>query len=464
MPGNARPEPTQLPRRTAGLLTRACGVAGRALVLTIVVLATPLGGCGTALPVTEPDGAELPLSLGRTQQQEKDGVSVEVSVPTDELASRTFGVPLASHGIQPVWLRIENRTPTGFWLLPIAIDPDLFSPDEAALTTGASLLRAERAANLERFRRHALAFYTPPGEVNEGYVYASHQRGGRYVDVRLTTHGKAVRMRFAVLLPTEGFDYEKSELRRLYAAVDEAPDLSPDQLRERLEALPCCTTNREGAGAGDPLNLVLVGSASQVIAALTAGGWHFTEAITIDSIRRMIGAAIEERAFPSAPISALHAFGRSQDIALQRGRDTISQRNHMRLWLAPFRSEGRPVWVGQVSRDIGVKVTTLSPTLTTHVIDPIVDEAREYLLHSLLHHDSVARFAFVEGVGRSEAAQPRRNLTDDPYLTDGMRLVVWLSSDPVPPQFARDMGWNDSADPSREARGERSLVPALVED
>jgi len=68
-------------------------------------------------------------------------------------------------------------------------------------------------------------------------------------------------------------------------------------------------------------------------------------------------------------VSGLYVFGRKQDVALQRARRSISQRNHMRLWLAPFRVEGNSVWVGQVSRDIGVKVTPKSPTLTTHVID-----------------------------------------------------------------------------------------------
>ena len=32
----------------------------------------------------------------------------------------------------------------------------------------------------------------------------------------------------------------------------------------------------------------------------------------------------------------------------------------LRLWLAPFEYDGRAVWIGQVSRDIGVKLTTLS--------------------------------------------------------------------------------------------------------
>jgi len=81
----------------------------------------------------------------------------------------------------------------------------------------------------------------------------------------------------------------------------------------------------------------------------------------------------------TAPVSSLYAFGRKQGIALQRGRSNISQRNHMRLWLAPFRCEGQPVWVGQVSRDIGVKLTRKSPTLTNARDDPVVDESREYL-------------------------------------------------------------------------------------
>ena len=131
----------------------------------------------------------------------------------------------------------------------------------------------------------------------------------------------------------------------------------------------------------------------------------------------------------------------------------------MRLWLAPFRCEGQPVWVGQVSRDIGVKATTRSPTLTTHVIDPLVDESREYLLSSLLHHDAVSRFAFVRGVGEASPEKPRFNLTGDPYITDGNRLVIWISREPVPPDRAENQYWNESTDPVLEGRGEYSKVP-----
>lgn len=40
----------------------------------------------------------------------------------------------------------------------------------------------------------------------------------------------------------------------------------------------------------------------------------------------------------------------------------------------------------------------------------------------------VSRFGFVRGVGASTKADPRTNLTGDSYLTDGLRLVVFLGA------------------------------------
>jgi hypothetical protein len=173
----------------------------------------------------------------------------------------------------------------------------------------------------------------------------------------------------------------------------------------------------------------------------------------------MVGAAIAEKSYITAPVSSLYLFGRKQDLAVQRGRSTISQRNHMRLWLAPFRHQGLPVWVGQVSRDIGVKMTRKSPTLTTHVIDPVVDESREYLLQSLVYHESVSQFVFVRGVGAAPIDQPRFNLSGDPYFTDGNRLMMFLSRDPVPLEAVRNLNWNESTDAVLEGKGENAIVP-----
>ena len=58
---------------------------------------------------------------------------MQLVIPTDEQVAGHFGVPLAQFGIQPIWMRIDNASSTTYWILPISIDPDYFTADEAAL-------------------------------------------------------------------------------------------------------------------------------------------------------------------------------------------------------------------------------------------------------------------------------------------------------------------------------------------
>ena len=98
-------------------------------------------------------------------------------------------------------------------------------------------------------------------------------------------------------------------------------------------------------------------------------------------------------------MSALYLFGRPQDIALQRTRHSINERIHLRLWLSPLSFAGCPVWVGQVSRDIGVRFTLTTLNLTTHRIDPDVDESRDYVSEDLTLAGLVRAAGYVAGVG-----------------------------------------------------------------
>jgi LssY C-terminus len=101
----------------------------------------------------------------------------------------------------------------------------------------------------------------------------------------------------------------------------------------------------------------------------------------------------------------------------------------LRIWLTPMRYDGKPVWIGQISRDIGVRFTR--KTITTHKIDPDVDETREFLVEDLAYAQGLAAVGHVVGVGAAPYEQPRENLTGDPYFTDGLRAVMWLSASPV---------------------------------
>jgi hypothetical protein len=92
---------------------------------------------------------------------------------------------------------------------------------------------------------------------------------------------------------------------------------------------------------------------------------------------------------------------------------------------------GRQIWVGQISRDIGSRLTIHTPTLTTHKIDPDVDEARDALLEDMAYSQSLAKMGLVEGVGAAARRAPRENLTTDPYYTDGRRSVLVFDRRPI---------------------------------
>ena len=132
---------------------------------------------------------------------------------------------------------------------------------------------------------------------------------------------------------------------------------------------------------------------------------------------KMVTSAISGERYAYAPVSDLYLFGRAQDFALQKARDNIHQRNHLRLWLSPMRYRGKQVWVGQISRDIGSRLTIHSPTFTTHKIDPDVDEARNALAEDMAYSQNLAEArASARGVGAAPKDAPRENLTTDPVL------------------------------------------------
>jgi hypothetical protein len=88
------------------------------------------------------------------------------------------------------------------------------------------------------------------------------------------------------------------------------------------------------------------------------------------------------------------------------------------------------VWIGSISRDIGVIRSGLG---TTHKIDPDVDAERWYLAQSLARAQNLKRFAFAGGGPVSKRDNPRSSVEpQNIYYSDGLRIVLELSATPVP--------------------------------
>jgi hypothetical protein len=373
--------------------------------------------------------AEVPfLDHARTQVSTKTRVTAAALGPIESY--QVFGVPLALRGIQPVWLDITNDEEVPVWYLRAGTDNAWYSPYEAFYV---NRFRAPRKANKlleELFLR--LQFRNPimPGQTNSGFIFTRLDEDTKAIDIDLV--GLNTVRSFSFELPVPGFlsDYRKDILNAVGASASLRRIENEQEFRKALEELPRCTSNQKGNRLGDPLNLVVIGSPQDIFPAFSRRGWRGTEQTHRASVFKTIRSAVLHRTYLYSPVSPLYVFGRSQDISGQKARGDVNLRNHLRLWLTPIEFRGEPVWIGQISRDIGVRFLWDIPP-TTHKIDPDTDEARDGLVQDLAYSQALWKFGYVKGVGAAPRNQPRQNLTGDPYFTDGLRMVMFFQKRPT---------------------------------
>jgi LssY C-terminus len=406
--------------------------------------------------------------LGSAVMQQRDELEVRVAVLDDAASREFFGVPMARRGIQPVWIHVVNHSDRPYRLQFVALDPNYFSPLEAAAINHYSggkrllgfgflawmflpllilflpllLLLPVKLIAVRRANRKMDAFFLehafrmrpiPSGGKQAGFVFTNLSEGNKVVLVRL--FGPEGLKDFEFSLPVEGLhaDHLRREFHSIHAP-EEVTEVDIPGLRQYLATAPQATTNGRGRRSGDPVNLVVIGNFPTVLGAFGAR-WDETEVISLATCWKTVRAFLTGAEYRYSPVSALFLFGRSQDFALQRVRDSINERLHLRLWATPLRFRGQCVWIGQVSRDIGVRFTWRTWNLTTHRIDSDVDEARDYVVEDLMHVGRLEIAGYIDGVGACDRSTSRRNLTGDPYYTDGKRAVVFLSKSRTAPGF-----------------------------
>ena len=396
------------------------------LPLLTLSLLLMLAGCASSpepvTPLPEGDYRE------RIHVQEQEGLRVSAAVPSAKEAQELFGKSLYKQGIQPVWLRIENLGQTPITFLPVGLDPHYFSPLEAA-TFGTKESKTADLLLDQVFVDQTMTLIIDPGKELSGFVFSRLDEGTKAFNVDLVGNdGSFYTFTFFIPVPGLNVDHYSVDWRNLYTD-DQWVEVGKDDLIREIESYVCCVTDKKGGNTGDPLNLVVIGMPKDIYTAFIRAGWDETEAISGASSWKTFKSFMSGGEYRYSPISSLYVFGRAQDVAFQKARENIHERNHLRLWMSRATYQGLPVWIGQISRDIGVRFTT--KTITTHKIDPDVDETREYLLENLAYAQSLKAVGYVGGVGAVPIDAPRGNLTGGPWFTDGLRLVLWVSSEPT---------------------------------
>jgi hypothetical protein len=422
-------------------------------ILTVAVLLCLAAGAvmiGNSLQF-HPDPTVDSDFIGRAQQKSAPGIKVSASALGARESQRSFGEDLAKYDIQPVWLSIENETDDQLVYLQIAMDPDYYSPYEVSYRFHGAFSSTANRARDKFFLEHQIASTLPPHSRTTGFMYGVLDAGVKYSHIIIAGNGRLETFDFALPVPGPAFVGTGVRADSIYPG-QKIEDIDLDALRTALSKYPCCTTNSGATRDGDPLNLVVVESRSDPIVPFIARNWHLTRKLDVASMLETARAFIFRDEYLTSPVSPLYVFGRREDVALQKARSTINERIHARLWLTPYTFESRRVWIGQVSRDIGVRLTDQTWNLTTHKIAPDVDFDRGYLLQDLLMSGMVEQYGLVDGVHAAPASVPRTNLTGDPYYTDGLRVVVFLSDQTNIPGETKRLPWESAVAPSQKAR------------
>ncbi|WP_455218793.1 LssY C-terminal domain-containing protein [Kaarinaea lacus] len=409
-----------------------------------------LTGCAAAPPQTE----SLDYK-SRAETRTDSGVRVSAVVLSPQETEHSFAVSLAKKGIQPVWIEIDNKEEKQFTLMLISIDPNYFAPSEVAWKyreVGDFSLEDK----IDFLVNQHIPVTIPPRTKVSGYVYTNLDPGAKAFAVELVGDHDVRSFEFAQVVPGFEADFMRVDFYNLYQP-DEVQDLDLNGLRQYLEDLPCCVLGGDEKTMGDPLNLVIVGKGKHVLATLVRQGWDLTETMRGDTRWRTVVSSIFRSQYRTSPVSPLYLFGRPHDAAFQKSRSTVDERNHLRLWMAPVTLEGQQVWVGQISRDIGVKFS--SKTFVTHKIDPVVDEARLYITMDVAASQALKAMGYVKGVGYSDRKSPRYNYTNDPYYTDGLRVVLILGEGRRSLDSIELLGWEQLKAIERESKTVDVLSP-----
>src|SRR5215469_13152141 len=194
-----------------------------------------------------------------------------------------------------------------------------------------------------------------------------------------------------------------------------------------FSAYPKITHTQSGA-AGDPINLLFVGSKEQITLSFHQAGWLIPDPITPQTSEKIAVDSLTHKSYPTAPVSNLYVFGRVQDLAFEKPTDDVQNRGHIRIWKTGTLINGRSVWDGAASYDSGIELSGTNH-LPTHHIAPTVD----------LERNAVGADLEKTGLVREEAygafTPPilyARNGGGDYYESDGDVLVINYTQAPIP--------------------------------
>lgn len=178
---------------------------------------------------------------------------------------------------------------------------------------------------------------------------------------------------------------------------------------------------------GDPINIALKGTESQLKQAFEKAGWQLADEVTPKTALRMLTSTIGGKSYPTAPVSGLFLFNRRHDFAYQQEVDgSPHKRHHVRLWRCPegwLLPGGHKVdWLAAATYDKSVGLSLFTFQIT-HKIDGDIDTERDYIVESLAQSNKIETTLLKD----FSTGYHSRNGGGDNIRTDGDLPVISLA-------------------------------------
>jgi hypothetical protein len=176
---------------------------------------------------------------------------------------------------------------------------------------------------------------------------------------------------------------------------------------------------------GDMVNFLIVGSEDAMQKVFTTAGWVKVDADVRGTVLHGILESISKESYLTMPMSPLYLFGRPQDYGWAHAEPikVVASRNHLRIWKAPFEIDGRTLWLGAATHDIGFDRDQRNDGIT-HKIDPDIDLERQYVEKTLTATGLIAEIAYALP---SDALKDARTATGGSFHSDGRVLILKIS-------------------------------------
>ena len=194
-----------------------------------------------------------------------------------------------------------------------------------------------------------------------------------------------------------------------------------DDLDRKVLSFPQRTSTPQG-GDADVVNLAFIGSREQIDGAFNAAGWMSSDAMSTRTALREIRSFLLLRNYPRGPMSKQLLTGQASDFHWQKGLDSLSRRDHLRIWSAPETWRGQHIWLSSSTRDIGATLS-LRRTNFVHHVDSAIDNEREKVVRDLTLAGCVET---VHNAPRPAMPHSLENATGGALRTDGAVAVVRL--------------------------------------